>query len=709
MADPRRRATRSHSATPAVLPAVQSKQSHAYGAKGKTTLQTQLTTDETSLEHVMDETSAVTTATPSRMTRNSTGNRQTPDRSMRPPGPRSVRQNPPPTIEEESETKTPQQSRHVQDSPGSPTMTTKTTRAALHAPTVVLTNPTSSELTPAEQADRDRTLLSEQRFYAQELAKQRAREQQQLKRHQHDPGSSAWQNEEILAQAQPSSWKVFVSALPRYIPLLLRDANGGKWTELGYMIASVILGFLTFVFMATVGVCIIYGAASLLPWPAAWQPLAGNFVNAGRSLAGLSLYDKAPTELEERWIRFQHDILFEPMLPKDVLPDQQYQVNLLLAFRMERLEKRMAAAEDTLGLHNETLRLLNDALPSYVVVEEVNGETVLGEHFWHAFQQQMASDAGAPLWTAFLEQNEQAIATISQEAVVENLAEQHRTQKIISGEDLVAEMNKHYMRLQEENAGELDKAEKSVLKQARAAAQAMIDDSPLAHISRLQTTALTTHLTIENGLRELHSVNFLSKNLGAVINRPLSSPTARRPWKGLLHKTYTWWQGIQPFPHGPDMALDRWTDVSDAWCAPPSTAQGSAQLAVVLGHVVVPHTFTIEHMPRAGTLNIAAAPRDFAVWAEAASPAAAAELEAVVAPQRGPVAACAAPPGPAFVCLAAGTYDIHAANWVQEFPLHARSPDFDVPVKSLVFRALNNWGGDYTCIYRIRMTGERLV
>nr|POF03501.1 spindle pole body-associated protein sad1 [Quercus suber] len=685
MAEPRRRTTRSQSATPAHMPVVQSKQSHAYGAQGKTTLQTQLNDGESAIENVMNETSAITTATPSRPTRNSTGNRQTPDRSMRPPQvPRSIRQRaPPPTIEEEAES--------------------KTSQAALNVPNTTVADKVTSQLTAAELADRDRTLLSEQRLYAEELARQRTLEKQNRQREEDAHKNHVTHNPEAATQARTATWKVFVSALPHHSPFLLRNAN------LGQLVNTLVAlgGFLLFVFTATVGVCMIYGMANLLPWPAAVEPYAGNVVNAGRALAGLSLYGKEPTELEERWIRFQHDILFEPMLPKDVLPDKQYQVNLLLEFRMDRLEKRVAATERTLGLHNETLRVLNNVLPSHVVVDQINGEYVLGEHFWHAFLQKMGSDAGDPLWNVFLEHNEKAMANFTHEAVMNELDVQHRRQAIISGEDLVAELNKHYIRLKDEHASDLDLAEKSVMKEARAAARAMIDDSPLAHITRLQTTALATHLTVENGLRELHSVNFLSRSLGAVVDRQLSSPTARRPWKGFLHKTYVWWQGIQPFPHGPDMALASWSDAGDAWCAPHSKVFGAAQLAVRLEHVVVPHTFTVEHMPRTGTINIAAAPRDIDVWAEVDNPAVAAQMEAVVKTHR--LADCGPAPGPAFVCIGAGTYDIHATNWVQDFPLHARTPEFNIPVKKLVFKALNNWGGDYTCIYRVRMTGDRIV
>lgn len=671
MSAPRRRATRSQTGTPAPLPAVQSKQSHAYGSQGKTTLYTQLATEDTSLEAIM---APAALRVPSQGA--STNNGRSPSR--RHPG--STRSRVPSTVPEEPKPQSPS------PQPALP---------VLHPPEPDLT--LSDGDGDVDDAERDRTRLSEQRVYARGLAEVRDRRQRERDRQQEDARRRA-----MIAQAQPSRLRIFVSALPRYIPLLIRDANGGKLSRAFELLIKTVASLL----LAVTALGVIFAIARSSSVPKFMAPYATNVINAGKTLTGQSLYDKPPTELEERWLRFKHDLELEPMLPKDVLDDKQYQVNLLLGFRIEKLEKRVAAAEDALGLHAETLEMLNRVLPSHIVVEEEHGEVVLGEHFWHAFQQKMGTDAAAPLWDAFLERNEQAVAAIGEKAAVREMNGRFRSQSIISAADLTREMDKQYMRLKTENADDLNRAEKTVLKEARIAAQAMIEGSPLNKISKLQTAAFTSHLTVENGLREIHSVNFLSRSLGAVANERLSSPSARAPYKGIIHSSYTWWRGLDPFPNDQNVALDRWADVGDAWCAAASGGMGVAQLAIDMEHTIYPETFTVEHMPRSGTLHISAAPKDFDVWAEARNAAEAQQLEAAIQVPRG--AACGSSPGPTFVCIGAGMYDIHAANWVQEIPLFARTHDVDMPVSRVIFKVLNNWGGNYTCLYRVRMTGVRL-
>ncbi|CAD0088553.1 unnamed protein product [Aureobasidium mustum] len=144
-------------------------------------------------------------------------------------------------------------------------------------------------------------------------------------------------------------------------------------------------------------------------------------------------------------------------------------------------------------------------------------------------------------------------------------------------------------------------------------------------------------------------------------------------------------------------ALEK-SEPSDCWCAAASDDKGKAQIGVIIPRAMIPTSITIEHMPSTGTLDIGAAPREFEIWVRSQA--------GVEAPQPyNSHLGCGEAPESGLVCIGKASYDIHAVNHVQNFDLE----DVDGAIGFVDFaiiRVINNWGQDWTCIYRIRLHGE---
>ena len=66
--------------------------------------------------------------------------------------------------------------------------------------------------------------------------------------------------------------------------------------------------------------------------------------------------------------------------------------------------------------------------------------------------------------------------------------------------------------------------------------------------------------------------------------------------------------------------------------------------------------------------------------------------------------------GAPYIRLASFTYDIHAPKHVQTFPIREEVAGLGVDFGVVVLRVKSNWGRDeFTCLYRFRVHGQRLV
>ncbi|KAE8155684.1 hypothetical protein BDV40DRAFT_283119 [Aspergillus tamarii] len=234
--------------------------------------------------------------------------------------------------------------------------------------------------------------------------------------------------------------------------------------------------------------------------------------------------------------------------------------------------------------------------------------------------------------------------------------------------------------------------------------------------------------------QETPKTNFLSIGMGVLVDPYNTSPTSGRS-AGLLQKLQSqfWSRDSQRQPEPPLAALTPWQDVGECWCSKPRF--GMSQLTLYLGRDIVPEEVVVEHIPKGASIRPEVAPRDMELWAQfqivdesnpdsfSSSPNSPRKsgmlseqsslhdhiIDTLRLAYKGePEGAYSNDEllGPSFYRVGQWTYDLHASNHIQKFELDAI---IDVPairVNKVAFRIRSNWGGNDTCLYRLKLYGH---
>ncbi|KAF8144156.1 hypothetical protein K438DRAFT_1632348, partial [Mycena galopus ATCC 62051] len=160
----------------------------------------------------------------------------------------------------------------------------------------------------------------------------------------------------------------------------------------------------------------------------------------------------------------------------------------------------------------------------------------------------------------------------------------------------------------------------------------------------------------------------------------------------------------------PVTALDH--DIHDGHCWPFAGSYG--QLGIVLGNLVYIDAITIDHVAAAVAVSRrTSAPKDMEVWAMVEGRDNVAKLEAWRAemtqgahePERPKML----PKFPEFIRIASLQYDMYSPNNIQTFPVNAEIRNLRIDFGVVVLVVTSNWGmAEYTCLYRIRVHGQRM-
>ncbi|KDQ24757.1 hypothetical protein PLEOSDRAFT_1097832 [Pleurotus ostreatus PC15] len=144
------------------------------------------------------------------------------------------------------------------------------------------------------------------------------------------------------------------------------------------------------------------------------------------------------------------------------------------------------------------------------------------------------------------------------------------------------------------------------------------------------------------------------------------------------------------------------------------------QLGVALGAPVFVNEIVIEHVPGDVAFDLRSAPRDMEVWGVVEGMD---NLKRFVAwreeqrqlketegeQQEQEPYPPTLPSHPPYIRLAKFSYDVRARNHIQVFPVLPEIKALGIDFGVVVLMVKNNWGmDDYTCIYRMRVHGDRL-
>ena len=220
-----------------------------------------------------------------------------------------------------------------------------------------------------------------------------------------------------------------------------------------------------------------------------------------------------------------------------------------------------------------------------------------------------------------------------------------------------------------------------------------------ATVSELQRNQPNDH--IQPAL--MKRINYCSAGNGAVVDPYLTSPTKQKQFN-YIQKLFVGTLGMQKYKsHQPSEALRAWEEVGDCWCA--ATAQGFAQLGVLIREMVYPTEVVVEHAPSDTSPIPGTAPKELEVWGDFSH----LSLEEFVDAGLDRLAHDAILPR-SFARIGKMTYRAgEAMPAVQTFKLDINQDQKTYATQKVVFRATSNWGAEHTCFYRVRLHGAPVL
>ncbi|KAJ7321339.1 UNC-like C-terminal-domain-containing protein [Mycena albidolilacea] len=180
--------------------------------------------------------------------------------------------------------------------------------------------------------------------------------------------------------------------------------------------------------------------------------------------------------------------------------------------------------------------------------------------------------------------------------------------------------------------------------------------------------------------RHVARPDFALRSTGASVIPSLTSPTYTLRPSTLPGKILGYFTGIWVLDGcSPVTALDH--DIHDGHCWPFGGSYG--QLGIVLGSLVYIDAITIDHVAAAVAVGKrTSAPKDMEVWA-------------MVEGQDN-----------VFIRIATLQY---SPNHIQTFPVDTEIRNLGIDFGVVMLIVKSNWGmGEYTCLYRIRVHGQRM-
>ncbi|KAF2736102.1 hypothetical protein EJ04DRAFT_562701 [Polyplosphaeria fusca] len=348
-----------------------------------------------------------------------------------------------------------------------------------------------------------------------------------------------------------------------------------------------------------------------------------------------------------------------------------------------------------------SVQSLYDALPkNLAVVQNPDGSVTIPDEFWRALLSKLNSEGFASRkntrdaeWIAFLGKNGDKIDDL---VARWREGQDSGPNSLVSRDEFMELMATEYVKIRGDVDNQIAAALKAAKKELAAAARA---DATAAFLDQLRLESLALSNLVANQQLTLSTVNWFAVGNGAIINPYRTSPT----YHGQGSRLWRWaryMMALQRAPNPPVTALEHWNDAGDCWCtamAPSPGGDGGAQLAVDLQRPVYPKRVTVEHLPKAASIEIRSAPREMELWVRVSGASQDSTPHA---------STCGAGPR-GWTCLGRFSYNVHASNHVQTFNLDVDLESMGVgPATNYMVRVDSNWGLPHTCLYRLRLHGD---
>ncbi|KAI0409001.1 hypothetical protein F4802DRAFT_604735 [Xylaria palmicola] len=203
-----------------------------------------------------------------------------------------------------------------------------------------------------------------------------------------------------------------------------------------------------------------------------------------------------------------------------------------------------------------------------------------------------------------------------------------------------------------------------------------------------------------------NEVNFFAIGAGAAIDPSSSSDKWKVPKDFYKRKRWLDKDGYRAQPR--TAAVSPWTQEGECFCAAPNRndyGNATNSVGVLLSRYIVPQHFVVEHILPGATLDPGAMPKEIEVWAYIEEVALRNAVLAFSAKQF-----TLTPLGllnDGFVKIGHFTYkNKNTGDGIQVFKLSGELERMGFMTAQVAIRAINNYGADHTCFYRLRLYGH---
>lgn len=436
--------------------------------------------------------------------------------------------------------------------------------------------------------------------------------------------------------------------------------------------------------------------------------------------------------------------------PVDSLNPDQFG---LLKNRVDKLEYDLAYIKNKPGLNVDpkTVDHLNSILPDALVVKKDKyGTPIIPTDFWRALQEKIRSDetlvvhqveqAGKQStalsvkdvervvgnkWDEYIKKNKNKLGAISDRDFTDKfpalLEENH-----IASKDQVLELIRRNWEekskdIKAELQGlttELTKSHNRVLELERNALSEVDVKTISDHIAKKYLSSLKLQAQAKANQKSninygAEKLNYFAWQAGAAVGTKYTSPAYIFPaldYNPVQRFAYNRIYDPIPRPNPPKVALTKWEEHGDCWCAGSGGDNGfGASLEVIIGAYIYPTEIVVEHISPSASVQPGATPKEMELWAYIPRWSVWENLKQ--APGYKYISATIDNTGmdAEWIKVADWEYDNEGAP-VQAFNIESLKP-WKAWTNKFVVRSKTNYGGKevpYTCLYRVRLHGEKV-